>query len=92
MEEAVDDMDEGKNFYNLREFGVGEYFWDSLISDIESLIIYAGIHKKDIRIVSNVCQAISLCHLLRNRKQFCICRRSITYASRSCMDRRANRK
>lgn len=46
LEEAVDDMDEGKDFYNLREFGVGEYFWDSLISDIESLIIYAGIHKK----------------------------------------------
>lgn len=46
LEEAVDDMDEGKDFYNLRESGVGEYFWDSLISDIESLIIYAGIHKK----------------------------------------------
>ncbi len=46
LEEAVDDMDEGKDFYNLRESGVGEYFWDSLISDMESLIIYAGIHKK----------------------------------------------
>ena len=29
LEEAVDDMDEGKDFYNLREFGVGEYFWHS---------------------------------------------------------------
>jgi hypothetical protein len=46
LEEAVDDLDQGKIFYDLREFGVGEYFWDSLISDIESLIIYAGIHKK----------------------------------------------
>jgi hypothetical protein len=39
-------LDGGKAFYNLRELGVGEYFWDSLISDIESLIIYAGVHKK----------------------------------------------
>jgi hypothetical protein len=33
LEEAVDDMNEGKSFYNLREIGVGEYFWDSLISE-----------------------------------------------------------
>ena len=46
LEEAVDDLDDGKNFYNSKGIGVGEYFWDSLISDIESLIIYAGIHKK----------------------------------------------
>jgi hypothetical protein len=46
LEEAVDDLDEGKDFYNHIEFGVGEYFWSSLISDIESLIIYAGIHKR----------------------------------------------
>jgi hypothetical protein len=26
--------------------GDGNYFWDSLVADIESLIIYAGIHNK----------------------------------------------
>ena len=26
--------------------GVGEFFWDSLIGDIESLVLYAGIHNK----------------------------------------------
>ncbi|MBN1932885.1 MAG: type II toxin-antitoxin system RelE/ParE family toxin [Desulfobacterales bacterium] len=46
LKEAVDDLEEGKAFYNLRESGVGEYFWDCLISDIESMVIYAGIHKK----------------------------------------------
>jgi hypothetical protein len=46
LEEAEDDLDEGRDFYNTKEFGVGEYFWDSVVSDIESLIIYAGIHKK----------------------------------------------
>lgn len=46
LKEAVDDLENGENFYNNREFGVGTYFWDSLISDIESLIIFAGIHPK----------------------------------------------
>lgn len=46
LDEAVYDLEEGKAFYNLKELGIGEYFWDCLISDIESLIIYAGIHKK----------------------------------------------
>ena len=44
--EAVEDLDEGKAFYNHIELGVGEYYWDSLISDIESLVIYGGIQKK----------------------------------------------
>ena len=46
LEEAEDDLEEGRDFYNTKELGVGEYFWDSVVSDIESLIIYAGIHKK----------------------------------------------
>jgi hypothetical protein len=46
MEEAVDDLNEGRSFYDLQETGVGDYFWDSLIADMESLIIYAGVHGK----------------------------------------------
>ena len=46
LAEAVSDLDVGKQFYNKQEKGVGEYFWDSLISDIESLVIYAGVHSK----------------------------------------------
>lgn len=46
LKEAVDDLDEGRAFYDLQESGVGEYFWDCLIADIESLIIYGGIHRK----------------------------------------------
>jgi hypothetical protein len=46
LEDALDDLHEGKSFYNLQEAGVGGYFWDCLISDIESLIIYAGVHSK----------------------------------------------
>jgi hypothetical protein len=33
-------------YFGRENAGVGEYFWDSLIADIESLNIYAGVHKK----------------------------------------------
>lgn len=46
LKEAVDDLNDGKAFYDCQESGVGEYFWDCLIADIESLILYAGIHSK----------------------------------------------
>ena len=46
LKEASEDLKNGQTFYNQRETGVGDYFWDSLIADIESLIIYAGIHLK----------------------------------------------
>jgi len=44
--EAEADLEGGKLFYESQEQGIGEYFWDSLLSDIESLIIYAGVHTK----------------------------------------------
>lgn len=46
LKEAIIDLEEGKSFYDQNEYGVGDYFWDSIISDIESLVIYAGIHNK----------------------------------------------
>lgn len=48
LKEAVDDLNEGRSFYDLQEQGVGDYFWDCIIADIESLIIYAGIHNKNL--------------------------------------------
>ncbi len=46
LKEAVSDLRTGRSFYSNTEKGVGNYFWDSLIADIESLVIYAGIHNK----------------------------------------------
>lgn len=40
------DLDAGEEFYNLSEPGIGAYFRDCLISDIESLVLYAGIHSE----------------------------------------------
>ena len=43
LHEAENDLYAGEDFYELQECGIGDYFWDSLISDIESLYLYAGI-------------------------------------------------
>jgi plasmid stabilization system protein ParE len=43
---ARDDLADGFAFYERQEAGVGDYFLESLFSDIESLRIYAGIHPK----------------------------------------------
>ncbi len=44
LKEVANDLSDGKAFYDRIEAGAGDYFWDSLVADIESLIIYAGIH------------------------------------------------
>jgi hypothetical protein len=46
LEAAVEDLNKGRSFYELQAPGIGDYFWDCLITDIESLIIYAGVHCK----------------------------------------------
>jgi hypothetical protein len=43
---ALLDLEKGYVFYELQENGLGDYFQESLFSDIESLKIYAGIHRK----------------------------------------------
>ena len=45
LDEVADDLNEGKAFYSMREVWLGEYFWDSILSDIESLYLIAGVHQ-----------------------------------------------
>lgn len=45
-EEAFFDLQQGKRFYDATQYGIGDYFFDSLIADIESLRLYAGVHIK----------------------------------------------
>ncbi|WP_419658989.1 hypothetical protein [Desulfosarcina variabilis] len=65
LQEAVDDLNEGKAFYDLQELGVGNYFWNCIVADIESLIVYADSFQKAWP-VPNVCQKLSICDLLRS--------------------------
>ncbi len=41
---AQQDLLDGYGFYEQQAQGIGEYFLDSLYSDIESLIVTSGIH------------------------------------------------
>ena len=43
---AIQDLSDGKEFYDRQELGVGDYFQDCLFSDIDSLVLYGGIHRK----------------------------------------------
>jgi plasmid stabilization system protein ParE len=43
---ALDDLADGFDFYEQQEKGLGDYFQESLFSDIESLRLYAGIHPR----------------------------------------------
>ena len=44
--DAESDLEEGRSFYGNQQYAIGEYFWDCFLSDIESLVIYAGVHAK----------------------------------------------
>ena len=44
LDEAEQDLTDGFRFYESKETGLGDYFLDSLCSDIDSLHLYAGIH------------------------------------------------
>lgn len=45
---AVEDLHTGGQFYEAQGEGLGDYFCDSLFADIDSLILYAGIHEMDL--------------------------------------------
>ncbi len=46
LESAKDDLREGFRFYENQSRGLGEYFLDSIQSDVRSLQVFAGIHVK----------------------------------------------
>lgn len=45
LRSALDDLAAGRQFYDRQEEGVGQYFFDSLFAEIDSLVLYAGIHR-----------------------------------------------
>lgn len=46
LSSAFTDLARGRDFYEQQGAGLGAYFLDSLFSDIDSLMLYAGIHRK----------------------------------------------
>jgi hypothetical protein len=46
LAEAVDDLQQGKAFYDAQDDGVGDYFIESVLGDLASLRLHAGIHRR----------------------------------------------
>jgi hypothetical protein len=46
LPEAQRDLEAGADFYESQRHGLGVFFSDSLIADIESLRLFAGVHEK----------------------------------------------
>ena len=44
LDSAEKDLIDGFRFYDRQSKGLGDYFLDSIFSDIESLHIHAGVH------------------------------------------------
>jgi len=46
LESALEDLYKGRVFYEEQDIELGEYFFNSLFSDIDSLTLFAGVHIK----------------------------------------------
>jgi hypothetical protein len=46
LEEAARDIEHGRDFYDGIAEGLGEYFSDSLLADLDRLEFFHGIHSK----------------------------------------------
>jgi plasmid stabilization system protein ParE len=44
LDEAEEDLRDGREFYERQKPGVGDYFAAALAADIDSLILFVGIH------------------------------------------------
>ena len=46
LDSALEDLDRGREFYDRQGEGLGAYFLDSLFAEVDSLVLYRGIHRK----------------------------------------------
>jgi len=46
LEAALNDLDQGRRCYDRQGEGLVAYFLNSLFSEIDSLVLFAGIHRK----------------------------------------------
>ena len=49
LESARRDLDEGFEFYEAKQAGLGDYFLTSVRADIEGLRISGGVHRQEYR-------------------------------------------
>ncbi len=55
---AKEDLIKGYRFHEIQESGLRSYFLDTLYSDIDSLRIYSGIHRKAYNNLHRACRSV----------------------------------
>ena len=60
LSSAFNDLASGRAFYDDQGAGLGDYFYDSVFSDIDSLALYGGIPLQDYGMPSNAHSPISV--------------------------------
>ena len=45
LKSAFEDLISGREFYEKQSEGIGDYFFDSVFADIDSLSLFGGIHR-----------------------------------------------
>jgi hypothetical protein len=66
LSSALEDLAIGREFYDKQEVGIGDYFFDSLFSDIDSLSLFGGIHRKAAGFHRPSGAPFSVCRVLQN--------------------------
>lgn len=46
LDSAIADLDRGRVFYEGQKEGLGNYFLDAMFAEIDSLVLFAGIHRQ----------------------------------------------
>ncbi len=46
LRSALIDLADGRRFYERQGEGLGDYFFDTLFSDIDALALHGGVHRK----------------------------------------------
>lgn len=64
LKDAAEDLESGAQFYESCATGVGDYFLDSILSDLDSLVLFAGVHPIYFEFHRMPVEAIPIRHLL----------------------------
>jgi hypothetical protein len=62
LDDAAEDLESGARFYESCAIGVGDYFLDSILSDLDSLVLFAGVYPIHFQF-HRIVEAIPVSHL-----------------------------
>ena len=89
LENAAEDLESGAQFYESCATGVGDYFLDSILSDLDSLVLFAGIHPTYFGFHRMLSKRFPFGIYYEVENEVGLCLRHSGSAARSCLDSEA---